>query len=39
MTKDERLQKLFELLNEGKISEEVYDQAVSNIDNFAYDEN
>ena len=38
MTKEERLEKLFELLNEGKISEEAYDAAVSNINNFVYEE-
>lgn len=34
MTKEEYLEKAFELLNEGKISAEAYDSIISNIDIF-----
>lgn len=38
MTREERLHQLFEALNEGRITEEAYDEALINIDNFEYDE-
>ena len=39
MTKEEYLEKAFELLNKGKISAEAYDSIISNIDIFTEKEN
>lgn len=38
MTTKEYLENLFKALNEGKITPEVYDVAISNIDEFCEDE-